>query len=278
MTQALVYLAVGALGFWLFFRWFEIRNVYQGTPSWWADGSELKGPWEDVTFEASDGVRLSGWFFPARTNAAFRDVVVVLSHGNGGNISHRFTLYQLLLEIGVNVFAYDYRGFGHSTGRPSEEGTYLDAEAAVDWLKSRGFAENQVVAHGESLGGGVASELARRRPGLRGLVLQSTFTSMPDIGSEVFPLLPVRTMGRIRYDTQAKLAQIRVPVLILHSRQDTLVRFHHAEKNLAAARSPKWLREIHGDHNDQPETQPEVFAAAIRDFLKETEPAKTEAR
>lgn len=274
MTDWILYLLVGAVGFWLFFRWFERSNVYQPSRNWWATGSELGGPWEAVEFKAGDGVRLSGWFFPARTNAAFPKITVLISHGNGGNVSHRLTSYQLLLDLGVNVFAYDYRGYGQSEGRPSEPGTYLDAEAALDWLRQRGFDEGHIVALGESLGGGIASELALRHPGLRGLILHSTFTSIPDIGAEMFPLLPVRTLSRIRYATHDKLRQIRTPVLILHSRTDTLIAFRHAERNFESAQSPKWLREIHGDHNDQPDASPQVYTDAIREFLIATAPAK----
>lgn len=267
MLDWFIRLAVLVVLGWLFFRWFERANVYQPTRTWWATGAELGIPWEDVRFRTRDGIELSAWFFPAATNAPFRDLAIVVSHGNGGNISHRLSLYRLLHEVGLNVLGYDYRGYGQSTGRPTEEGTYLDGEAALDWLRARGFAETNLVVHGESLGGGIAAELALRRPSLRGLILQSTFTSVPDLGKEVFPILPVRTLGHIHYDTCAKLPSIRVPVLILHSREDTLVRFHHAERNFAAANAPKWLKEIRGDHNDQPDASPDLYAAAVREFL-----------
>ncbi len=272
MLSVLFWLAVLVVGLGVFFRWFERANVYQPTRTWGATGDQTGLPWEAVEFAAEDGVRLSAWFFPASALGAFRDLAVVMSHGNGGNISHRLPLYQLLHEVGVNVLAYDYRGYGRSEGRPGEAGTYRDAEAAVDWLKSRGFGETNLVAFGESLGGGIASELALRRPGLRGLILASTFTSVPDLGAELFPWLPVRLVSTIAYDTRSKLPRIRVPTLILHSREDTLVRFRHAEANLAAANAPKWLREIGGDHNDQPLASPELYAAAIRMFLTATAP------
>lgn len=270
MMQALIWVVVLGIGFWLFFRWFEHTNVYQPTRSWAGSGADLDVPWENLELTASEGVRLSAWYFPAPAQAAFPGIVVVISHGNGGNISHRLPFYRLLLDLGVHVLAYDYRGYGRSTGRPDEAATYVDGEAAIAWLKSRGFAESNIVCHGESLGGGIAAELALRHPGLRGVILRSTFTSVPDLGTEIFPWLPVRTMGRIRYATREKLPRIRVPVLILHSREDTLVRFHHAEANFAAANEPKWLREIRGDHNDQPEANPEIYAAAVRDFLVAT--------
>lgn len=267
MAQSILVLVAIPVALWLFFRWFEQSNVYHPTPSWWARGDDLHRPREEVRFRTRDDLELSAWFFPAATNASLRHIAVLVSHGNGGNISNRLPLYSLLLDLGVNVFAYDYRGYGRSEGKPNEQGTYLDGEAAADWLQTRGFPTTNIVALGESLGGGIATELALRRPQLGGLVLHSTFTSVVDLGSELFPFLPVRTLARYRYENLAKLPRIQVPVLILHSRADSLVPFHHAERNFAAAREPKSLREIHGDHNDQPDVDPELYSNALREFL-----------
>lgn len=263
-------LAAVAAFLWLFFRWFEQRTTYHPTPGWMVTPTALTYPVEPVRFRTTDGVELSAWFIPAPSDGAFRDCVVLISHGNGGNISHRLSLYELLHRLGVHVLAYDYRGFGQSEGSPSERGTYLDAEAALAWLGTRGFSASQVIAHGESLGGGIASELARRHPDLRGLILRSTFTSTVDLGAELFPFLPVRWIARYHYDTRGRLPSIRVPVLILHSHEDTLIPFRHAEANFVAANSPKWLKEIRGDHNDQPDASPGLYADAVREFLNAT--------
>jgi len=250
------------VAFYLVIRWFEHYQVYHPYRAWAADGSALGGAWEDVSFTAPDGVRLSGWFFPARTNSRRAQVAVLVCHGNGGNISHRLGLYSVLLEAGVNVFALDYRGYGRSAGRPGEEGTYLDAQAACSWLRQRGFVTTNLVAYGESLGGAVVTELALRES-LGGLVLQSTFTSIPDLGAELFPWLPVRALVTLRYETERKLPQVRVPVLILHSRADGLVSFRHAQRNWAAANPPKWLVEIDGDHNDPLELSRDKIVAGL---------------
>src|SRR5689334_14892140 len=120
-------------------RWFEHHQVYHPARELVASGSELGRPFEDVWFKARDGVDLNAWFFQAEKNRPLARFVALVCHGNAGNISTRLELTATLLEMGLNVFLFDYRGYGRSRGRPSEEGTYLDAEAAYDWLVKRGF-------------------------------------------------------------------------------------------------------------------------------------------
>ena len=258
----------------LMLRWFEHQQVY--FPSRSLDWTPATAGWtfEDVRLETADGVTLHAWFLPAPARADGPGWTVLLFHGNGGNISHRFDLYALFRELGLDVLAVDYRGYGRSEGAPSESGTYLDAEAAWQWLADRGVPGERMLAYGESLGGAVATELALRRK-VGGLILQSTFTSVPDVGAELFPWLPVRWLMSIRYDTRAKLPRVRCPVLILHSRADTLIRFRHAERNYAAAREPKLLWEIAGDHNEAllSEEGRRRWREGMRKFL-ETLPAK----
>ena len=247
-VRSLVVLAVSLALFVMFFRWFEQKNVYHPTRTFDARAEELRRPFEDVRFQTSDGLTLHGWFFPANTSSNGTGAAILFCHGNGGNISHRLPVYQLLLETGAAVFTFDYRGYGRSEGKPTETGTYLDAEAALEWLKKQGYASTNVIVFGESLGGGIASELATRTH-VGGLILQSTFTSIPDVGSEIFWWLPVRTLSSISYDTHSRLPGIHAPVVVMHSRDDGLVRFSHAEKNFAAANEPKWMVELQGDHN-----------------------------
>jgi fermentation-respiration switch protein FrsA (DUF1100 family) len=250
-------------------RWFEHRLVYYPGRTMDATGAELGRPFEDVVFKAGDGVELSGWFFPGNSNSPRAQFVVLVLHGNAGNISHRVDLCRALLEAGVSVFALEYRGYGRSKGRPGEEGTYLDAQAAHQWLRQKGFLGKDIIAYGESLGGGVASELCLREE-TGGLVLQSTFTSIPDIGKELYPWLPVRWMSTIKYDTRARLPHIQVPVLVMHSRTDDLIGFHHAERNFAAANEPKFFCELPGVHND-PGWESPAFREGIEKLLLELE-------
>ncbi|MBC8094788.1 MAG: alpha/beta hydrolase [Akkermansiaceae bacterium] len=249
----------------MFFRSFEHNQVYHPGRTLAAGARDLNRPCEDVFFEASDGVKLNAWFFPAETNSPRKHLALLFCHGNGGNISHRLDVYEALLETGIAVLALDYRGYGLSGGRPSEEGTYRDAQAAHAWLRQKGFAGTNVISYGESLGGAIASELCRRET-TGGLILQSTFTSIPDIGAELYPWLPVRLFSRIRYDTHRRLPQLRIPVLILHSREDNLVGYRHSESNFAVANEPKLFCELQGGHND-PLADRRGFIAAIEKLL-----------
>jgi len=262
MVRPLVLLAV----IYLVLRWFEHRQVYQPYRELEANGSELGRPLEDVYFQTADGLKLNGWFFPADKDSSRQHLVYLLCHGNAGNISHRLEHVAALLETGASAFIFDYRGYGRSEGRPSEEGTYLDGQAARRWLGEKGFAATNIIVLGESLGGGIASELALREAS-GGLILQSTYTSVTDLGAELFPWLPVRWLGVIKYDTHSKLPRIKAPVLVMHSRADGLIGFHHAEKNFAAANEPKLLWEIVGRHNDFLEAGRERYLAGLHKFL-----------
>lgn len=256
-------------------RWFEHSQVYHPDKTLVGSGAELGRPFEDVFFEAADGVKLNGWYFPASTGVVRDSLAALVCHGNGGNISHRPELVQALLSTGLNVFLFDYRGYGRSAGRPDEPGTYLDAQAAHHWLQRKGFAGRQILAYGESLGGGVAAELALREP-LAGVILQSTFTSIPDIGAELFPWLPVRWLARIRYETRLKLPQVSVPILIMHSREDRLIGFHHSQENFSAAKDPKLFWEIAGGHNN-PLADLSRFSAGMEKFLQMVQPGAQSA-
>lgn len=241
-------------------RAFEHRNVYHPTREVYAKPGDLNLAHEEVDLVAEDGTHLHGWYFPVSGEGPRSRLVILHCHGNGGNITGRLTSYSVLLGLGVNVLAFDYRGYGSSEGTPSETGTYLDTHAAYQWLRDKGFAARDIIVQGESLGGGIGSQLVATRP-VGGLILQSTFTSIPDVGAEIFWFLPVRTLASIQYDTRSRLPEIRVPVLVMHSRQDETVGYRHAEKNFSAANEPKLFQELVGGHN-------ETLYVSQREYLK----------
>ncbi len=203
-------------------------------------------PFEAVTIATGDGEKLAAWWVPA---AGARGTVLIF-HGNAGNISHRLDYLAMFHRMSYATLIVDYRGYGQSTGSPSEEGTYRDAEAAWRWLTvERGVKAGDIVLFGESLGGAVAAWLAARVTP-RALILASTFTSVPDLGAQVYPFLPVRLISRFSYDTRAALQALKAPVLIAHSREDDIVPYAHGQALFVAASEPKQFLEMRGGHND----------------------------
>jgi len=197
-------------------------------------------------FETEDGMRLHGWFIPNPES----EKIVQLSHGNAGNISGRAGLAALLHKAGFNVFMYDYRGYGKSEGTPSEKGLYKDAEATLRFLKDNYGADGEnIIQFGRSLGGAVAAYIAANYK-TGGLVIDSSFTSLKNIISEIYPFVP-SFLSKFNFSTTDYLSDIKgVPVLILHSRDDNLIGFHHGEELYATASDPKKFVVLQGGHND----------------------------
>jgi uncharacterized protein len=202
--------------------------------------------YESVEIGTADGETLHAWWVPAENARG----VVLFFHGNAGNISHRIDYLQMFNRLRYSTLIIDYRGYGKSTGSPSEEGTYRDAEAAWEHLRNVRLARPQdVVIAGESLGGAVGTWLAART-GPRAVLLFSTFTSVNDLGAQVYWFLPVRFLSRIGYNNLENQKRIRAPIFIAHSRDDEIVPYSHGRKLFEAAAEPKAFLEMRGGHND----------------------------
>ncbi|WP_041915774.1 alpha/beta hydrolase [Pseudodesulfovibrio mercurii] len=206
--------------------------------------------YEDVRLVNGLGTEIHAWWLPCEG----AERVLLLCHGNGGNVSYLMETYGIFHQLGLSVLAFDYSGYGLSGGRPSERGTRSDALAAWDWLvREKGFAPRDVVLFGRSLGGGVAARLAAdlteagTEPG--GLILESTFTSVADMGAAQYPWLPVRWLIRHRYDSERALAGVRVPALFLHSPEDDLVPYAMGRRLYDGYGGPKLFWALSGDHN-----------------------------
>ncbi|MBA7714808.1 hypothetical protein ES703_123840 [subsurface metagenome] len=176
---------------------FQSRYVYYPERVLLADPGSIGLDFETVRFETTDGVKLSGWFIPSDSAKG----VILFCHGNAGNLSHRLESIQIFHRLGLDVFIFDYRGYGESEGKPTENGTYEDAKAAWKYLiETRQVIPSQIIVFGRSLGGAVASWLAQSRaPGA--LILESTFTSLGDVAATLYPYLPVRLLLRFEYNT-----------------------------------------------------------------------------
>ncbi len=237
----------------------EVERELAATPA------SVNLPFEDLHLQTSDGVDLHGWYIPA----AQAQGTVLFLHGNAGNISHRLDSLEMFHRLGYNTLIFDYRGYGNSGGKPDEQGTYRDAEAAWRYLtEQRHVPECRIVLFGESLGGAIAAWLAaRQKPGA--LVIASGFTSVPHLGQQLYRYLPIRWLARISYDTRAYLQSVNAPVLIAHSPQDDIIPFAEGQALFAAAHPPKQFLELAGGHNDGFIFMREEWVKTLGDFLGE---------
>jgi fermentation-respiration switch protein FrsA (DUF1100 family) len=201
--------------------------------------------YEWVALETADGARLSAWWVPAGSPRG----VLLFCHGNAGNISDRLDSIRIFNRLGLSVFIFDYRGYGRSSGHPSEQGIYRDAEAAWNYLTQvRQKDPHEIVVFGRSLGGSIAAWVSQvYKPQV--LILESTFSSLREAARDRLPGIFVRLLVPDQYRTVQYLTMVHCPVLILHSREDEIIPFRHGEALHAAASEPKEFVEIHGSHN-----------------------------
>ena len=222
--------------------------------------------YEGVFIDSTDGVRLHGWFIPAPNPRG----VLLFLHGNAGNITHRLDSIALFHAQDLSVFIFDYRGYGKSSGRPSEDGTYDDAAAAWNYLiNDRQLDAEGMLIFGRSLGASIATELATHvKPA--GLIIESAFTSVPDIAAELYRFLPVRTLARFEFDTKKYIAGISCPLLVIHSIDDEIIPVRHGERLFEEAPEPKVYLQIFGDHNNGFLLSGALYTEGLKHFLNET--------
>ncbi|MBI4212849.1 MAG: alpha/beta hydrolase [Chloroflexi bacterium] len=220
---------------------------------------------EDVFFTAADGVPLHGWFVPGTGSVTW-----FWFHGNGGNISHRVPdIHTFHDKLGVNIFIFDYRGYGRSGGTPSEEGLYRDAEAALEVLRNRRDVDMGALLYfGRSLGAAVAIELATHHPP-SGLVVEGAFGSVPAMARHAYPFLPVGPLLRTRYDSLRKIQTLEVPLLVIHAERDEVVPLEMGRRLFEAAREPKRFFLVTGaHHNDTATVGGDHYLSALEDFVR----------
>lgn len=219
--------------------------------------------YEDLTITTVDDERLHGWYLSV---PEARGVLLFL-HGNAGNISHRLESLEIFRQLNLNVLIVDYRGYGRSSGRPSERGLKRDAEAALDYLLiEKNFKPGQIVAFGRSLGAALAADLGAHHQ-LAGVILESAFTSVADVGADLYPFLPVRLLVRYQYNTLESLKAVSAPVLVVHSPDDEIIPFAHGRKLYQSASEPRSFLTIQGSHNAGFLRSRDVYMAGLDDFL-----------
>lgn len=219
---------------------------------------------EDVFVEVIFGERVHGWYAPPPDETA---PVVLFCHGNAGNISHRLETLRFLTDLGAGVLLFDYRGYGRSDGSPGEREAYADATACYEWLAGeQGVGAGRIVIFGRSLGGAVAVDLATRMP-CRGVVVESSFTSIDDMSRKMFRFMPVRWFLRYSFASVEKIGNVRCPVLVTHSPEDDLIPFEMGRTLFEAARPPKRFVMLVGGHNSRAYFELESYQEALQEVL-----------
>jgi uncharacterized protein len=216
---------------------------------------------ETVNLTTADGLRLFAWHWPGQLT-----ITLVIFHGNAGHRGYRLDWIEDLHSLGYGVFALDYRGYGGSEGSPSEEGFYRDGEAALGWLAKQGIRD--LIYFGESLGCGVAVEMAMRRPP-QALILQSGFSSAVDVARKAYPYLPVRLLMKDCFDSKPKIGKIYCPILFIHGEKDSIIPVQLGRTLYEAANEPKtWFPIREADHNDLPGVGGSGYLNGIQGFLQ----------
>ena len=219
----------------------------------------------DIHFTADDGVKLHGWYVPSKGSSA----TLLWFHGNAGNITHRLDNIEMLKPLNLNIFIFDYRGYGKSEGEPNEEGIYLDSQAAYDWLVDvKKTLPQDIILFGRSLGGICAIEIATKNP-VAGIILESVFSSAEKMARNIFPVLPLGWAIKSKFDAVGKVPSLKIPKLFLHGTQDEIVPYKMGRELFSAALEPKLFYDIEGGgHNDTFLVGGVKYFTAIDEFIK----------
>lgn len=229
-------------------RFFENRFIFfpPRFPEGFPPARVLPSGLEEIWITTEDGVRLNAWFL---ANPA-RPTVLLWFHGNATNIGQQLDELETYSHLGTNILAVDYRGYGKSEGSPDEAGVYRDAEAAYRYLvDQRRFAPASIIVYGHSLGGAVAVDLATRRE-CGGLIVESSFTNTGEMARRMFHVPFIERLPRSRFDSLAKIARVRAPILVIHGTRDQVVPFSMGQRLYAAAHEPKSFLSVEGGEHD----------------------------
>lgn len=266
--QAVMWLFIFALGTYVFFSgvlfFTQSRLIYFPVREIVVTPNQIGLSYEEVSFKTQEKVKLSGWYIPASPSRG----VILFCHGNAGNISHCIESIEIFHSLGFSTFIFDYRGYGLSNGRPSEQGTYRDTKAAMDYLvREKELTPSEIIIFGQSLGGAVAVWLASRHTP-KALILESTFTSVPDMAAALYSFLPARLLCRYDYNALAAIRDVSCPVLIVHSPEDEIVPFSQGRQLFDAANQPKVFLEVSGGHNEGFLTSGQTYVQGLNAFLE----------
>lgn len=230
----------------VYVKYYERKGIYFPTKEVAFTPADVGLGYEDIYFVTEDGLKLNGWFIPAENPRA----TLLYNHGNAGNIADRVEIIKIFNKLNLDVFIYDYRGYGKSQGKPSEQGLYRDAMAAYLYLISRNDVDKgRIILYGKSIGAAVAADLASKVKA-KALIFESGFSSALDMGKKLFPFLPIKWFITIEYDSLGKLRTLQIPKLVIHSRDDEVIPFDLGEKVFNNINEPKEFYIMSGSHNE----------------------------
>ena len=256
ITILLIYLSV------LFFLFFFQRsllylpnvNNYFGDP--------LNVDIERVQIRTSDNINLVGWF---HKKDLIKFKTIVYFHGNAGKLENRIHKLNHFKDMDINFLIISWRGYSGNSGKPSEKGLYTDGKSTIDWLKNIGLSEKDIILYGESLGTGIATEIAQNKK-FAGLILETPFTSMVDAAKNVYPYIPVGLLLKDKYENHKKIKKINIPVLIMHGEVDQIVPFKMGKKIYEMANQPKYSYFTKYDNHMMEYDEKLIFA--LNSFIK----------
>ena len=229
-----------------------------------ASPGDIDLDYENVSLTTSDNERLHGWYIPAANSRGS----LLFFHGNAGNISHRLDSIRIFHELDLDILIIDYRGYGQSTGETSEQGTYLDAQAAWDYLvNNRRIPANRIIIFGRSLGGAIGAWLGIQHTPAA-VIIESSFSSGVDMAHRLYPFLPARLITRLKYPVADYAGRLNCPVLVVHSRHDEIIPFSMGQAIYAAVKQHKIFLELRGDHNNGFVISQREYIAGLKDFTQ----------
>ena len=224
-------------------------------------GDKLTVPIEKVIIKTKDNIELIGWYHK-KNNNNYKTILYL--HGNAGSLENRIHKINHFKDININFLLVAWRGFNGNNGSPTEKGLYEDARSAIKWLKSKGIQESNIIIYGESLGTAVATEVAQNK-NFAGVILESPFTSMVDAGKNAYPYLPVRLLLKDKYESDKKIKNVNIPILIMHGKVDNIVPFYMGKKMYELANQPKYS--YFSEYDDHMMKYNEKLLKTLDDFI-----------
>ena len=243
------------------FTYFYQRNLLYHPSENNYSGDKLIVEINEVKIKTQDNIELLSWYHKKNLNSY---KTILFLHGNAGSLENRIHKINHFKDMNVNFLLVSWRGFSGNKGTPTEKGLYEDARSAVNWLKSQGVKENNIIIYGESLGTGITTEIAQNK-NFAGIILESPFTSMVDAGKNVYPYLPVRLLLKDKYESKKKIKNIHSPILIMHGKVDKIVPFHMGKKMYELANEPKYS--YFSEYDDHMMEYNEKLLKVLKNFI-----------